>query len=49
VADQLPFIYLVYPNVLQAISPQLRGVQPAILAPGPVWNIDYLRRQGGAR
>jgi len=49
VADQLPFIYLVYPNVLQAISPQLRGVQPAILAPGPVWNIDYLRSQGGAR
>jgi peptide/nickel transport system substrate-binding protein len=49
VADQLPFIYLVYPNVLQAISPQLRGFRPSILSPGPVWNIDYLRRQGGAR
>lgn len=49
VADQQPLIYLVYPNVLQAVSPQLRGVQPAILSPGPVWNIDFLRRQGGAR
>jgi hypothetical protein len=49
VADQQPFIYLVYPNVLLAISPQLRGVQPAILAPGLVWNIEVIRRQGGAR
>jgi peptide/nickel transport system substrate-binding protein len=49
VADQQPFIYLVYPNALQAISPQLRGVQPTIVSPGPVWNIDYLRRQGGTR
>jgi peptide/nickel transport system substrate-binding protein len=49
VADQQPFIYLVYPNALQAISPQLRGVQSSILSPGPVWNIEYLRRQGGAR
>jgi peptide/nickel transport system substrate-binding protein len=49
VADQQPFIYLVYPNALQAISPQLRGIQQAILSPGPVWNIEFLRRQGGAR
>jgi peptide/nickel transport system substrate-binding protein len=46
VADQQPFIYLVYPNVLQAISQQLRGVQPSILSPGPVWNIDFIRRRG---
>jgi len=45
VADRQPFIYLVYPNVLQAISPQLRGVKPAILSPGPVWNIELLRRE----
>lgn len=49
VADQQPFIYLVYPNVLQAISPQLRGVQSAILSPGPVWNIDSIRREDGRR
>jgi peptide/nickel transport system substrate-binding protein len=49
VADQQPFIYLVYPNVLQAISPQLRGVQSAILSPGPVWDIDSIRREDGRR
>ncbi|MGP8271841.1 MAG: ABC transporter substrate-binding protein [Terracidiphilus sp.] len=45
VADQQPFIYLVYPNVLQAISPRLRGIEPAIEAPGPVWNIEFIRRE----
>jgi len=49
VADQQPFIYLLYPSALQAISPQLKGVQPAILSPGPFWNIEFIRRQGGAR
>jgi peptide/nickel transport system substrate-binding protein len=49
VADQQPFIYLVYPNILQAVSSQLRGVRPAILAPGTVWNIDSIRRDGGGR
>lgn len=49
VADQQPFIYLVYPNVLQAISPQLRGVQASILSRGLVWNIDSLRRDTAAR
>jgi len=45
VAEQQPFIYLVYPNVLDAVSPRLQGVQPAILSPGLVWNIDSIRRQ----
>jgi peptide/nickel transport system substrate-binding protein len=45
VADQQPFVYLVYPNVLQAVSPQLRGVQSSILSPGPAWNIDSIRRE----
>jgi peptide/nickel transport system substrate-binding protein len=49
VADQQPFIYLVYPNALQAISPQLQGVSAAILSPGPVWNIDFISRKEGAR
>jgi peptide/nickel transport system substrate-binding protein len=47
VADQQPFIYLVYPNVLQAISPQLRGVQPTILTPGLVWNVEAIYRDEG--
>lgn len=43
VADQQPFIYLVYPNVLVAVSPRLRGVQPAVLAPTLVWNAEKLQ------
>ncbi len=46
VADQQPFIYLVYPNALIAISPRLKGVQPAVLAPGLVWNVENLRLEG---
>ena len=47
VADQQPFVYLVYPNALQAISPQLHGVQPSILSPGPVCKIESIRREQG--
>jgi peptide/nickel transport system substrate-binding protein len=49
VADEQPFIYLVYPNVLRAISLQLQGVQESILSPGPVSAIDSIRRQEGRR
>ena len=35
VADQQPFIYLVYPNTLYAVSPELTGVQPAVLSARP--------------
>jgi peptide/nickel transport system substrate-binding protein len=45
VADQQPFIYLVYPNVLYAISPKLRGVQPVFLQPGLIWNAERLTAQ----
>jgi peptide/nickel transport system substrate-binding protein len=43
VADQQPFIYLVYPNALYVVSPRLLGVQPAVLSPGLVWNVEHLR------
>jgi peptide/nickel transport system substrate-binding protein len=43
VADQQPFIYLVYPNVLVAISPRITGVEPAVLEPELVWNVERLR------
>jgi peptide/nickel transport system substrate-binding protein len=46
VADEQPFIYLVYPNALYAISPRLKGVQPAVLEPGLVWNVESLRLEG---
>jgi peptide/nickel transport system substrate-binding protein len=46
VADQQPFIYLVYPNTLVAISPRLQGVEPAVLEPELVWNVERLRLRG---
>ena len=46
VADQQPFIYLVYPNVLYAVSPRLEGVQPAVLEPRLTWNVEKLRLKG---
>jgi peptide/nickel transport system substrate-binding protein len=48
VADQQPFIYLVYPNALYAVSPRLQGAKPALLAPGLAWNVEDLRL-GGTR
>jgi peptide/nickel transport system substrate-binding protein len=46
VADQQPFIYLVYPNILLAVSPRLQGVHPAVLEPTLAWNVESLRLQG---
>ncbi len=46
VADQQPFIYLVHPNMLYAVSPQLSGVQPSVFQPGLVWNIETIRPKG---
>lgn len=43
VADQQPFIYLVYPNVLVAISSRLDNVEPAVQEPELVWNVEHLR------
>jgi peptide/nickel transport system substrate-binding protein len=48
-ADQQPFIYLVYPNVLEAVSTDVRGVQSSILSPGPAEKIEWMRRAGGGR
>ncbi len=46
VADQQPFIYLVYPNALVAFSKRLDGVEPAVLTPRLVWNVERLRLRG---
>jgi peptide/nickel transport system substrate-binding protein len=43
VADQQPFIYLLYPNVLVAASPRVTGVKPVVLQPELIWNIEQLR------
>lgn len=42
VAAEQPFIYLVYPNVLYAVSPALAGLDLSVLQPGAVWNIENL-------
>jgi peptide/nickel transport system substrate-binding protein len=47
VADQQPFVYLVHPNTLVAVSPRLAGVQPSVFQPGLVWNIESIRQRGG--
>lgn len=46
VADEEPFIYLVYPNVLVAISPRIEGAQPAVLEPQLWWNVEDLHLRG---
>lgn len=46
VADEEPFIYLVYPNVLVAVSPRIEGVQPAVLEPELWWNAEDLHLRG---
>jgi peptide/nickel transport system substrate-binding protein len=46
VADQQPFIYLVYPNTLVAFSPRLQGIEPAVLEPEVVWNVEQLQLRG---
>jgi peptide/nickel transport system substrate-binding protein len=43
VAEQQPFIYLVYPNALVAVSPRLQGAKPAVLEPRTEWNVETLR------
>lgn len=46
VADEEPFIYLLYPNALAAVSPRIDGVQPAVIAPGLWWNVEELHLRG---
>lgn len=43
VFDEQPFIYLVYPNMLYAVSPSLSGVNLSVMQPGVVSNIDMIR------
>src|SRR5476649_2289810 len=43
VAEQQPFIYLVYPNALYAVSPSLSNAYLSVLQPGIVSNIDFIK------
>ena len=42
VADQAPMIFLVNPNALSAVSPNLKNVTPALLRPQIYWNVERL-------
>ena len=46
VAEQQPFIYLVYPNALYAVSPKLEGAVLTVLQPGVVSNIETMHWSG---
>ena len=49
VREQQPFIYLVHPNLLYAISPVLEGTQVSVLQPGAVSAIETMRRKGSVQ
>lgn len=40
-----PVLYLVHPNGLAAVSPAVRGIEPAVLRPQLLWNIESLELQ----
>jgi peptide/nickel transport system substrate-binding protein len=42
VAEQAPFIYLVNPNALSAVSAAVAGANPVILSPQTFWNAERL-------
>jgi peptide/nickel transport system substrate-binding protein len=41
-ADQVPIIYLIYPDVLVGVSPRVHGAAPSVLTPHLFWNVEYL-------
>ena len=43
VADEVPIIFLVNPNALSAVSPNVKNVAPAVLTPQIYWNADRLQ------
>lgn len=49
VYQQAPFIYLVNPNALSAISTSVAGANPGILYPQTFWNAERLTLTGTAR
>ena len=46
VADQAPMLFLVNPNVLSAVSPNVKNVAPATLRPQIYWNAERLYISG---
>lgn len=46
VADQAPILFLVSPNALAAVSPNVKNITPAVLFPQIYWNADRLQLGG---
>jgi peptide/nickel transport system substrate-binding protein len=42
ISEQAPILYLVYPDVLLAISPSVRHAAPSALPPHLLWNVERL-------
>ena len=42
VAEKAPMLFLVNPNALSAVSPNLKNVTPAALRPQIYWNVERL-------
>jgi peptide/nickel transport system substrate-binding protein len=41
-AAEMPVIYLLYPNSLSAVSPQISGVKPTPFFPHTYWDVEHL-------
>jgi peptide/nickel transport system substrate-binding protein len=46
VADQAPMVFLVNPNALSAVAPNVKNATPAVLDPQVFWNADRLQVGG---
>ena len=46
VAEKAPMLFLVNPNALAAVSPNVKNVTPAALTPQIIWNADRLQVGG---
>jgi peptide/nickel transport system substrate-binding protein len=46
VADKVPILFLVNPNALSAVSPNVKNAAPAVLSPQIYWNADRLQVGG---
>ena len=46
VADKAPILFLVNPNALSAVSPNVKNVTPAALRPQIYWNVEHLQVGG---
>ena len=47
VADKVPMLFLVNPNALSAVSPNVQNVTPAALRPQIYWNVERLQVRNG--